>query len=368
MEVYRTLRLPLEDDRCRRFNATHLRCLPNVFFIGASKCGTTSVTEYLERQPRVHFVRRRIHKTDRHREVHRFDRNTYPRAFGAIELMDEWASSPLVTSAADAVIHYTPHYLYAPTVPFALRRFFPSEAHTQRLKFIVFLRDPTRRALSSYWFQNSHIFHPEEDRGSNSELAELCDAELGQRRAYESCMAASAAAPDLRKLNSNSSSGPLLPEASRRLEAALAQCFGPLLHSARLGGRHVDKGVYADQLERWFACFPRRNFFVTSLERWQADAPGELQRLLHFLGMGQRVGQGGGTGLPSAAALAATGPLARLVRPNAKQEPPPPDLVRRLDGFYRPHLQRLQRLLGADTCPSFDLPPAPSPPKTTAAD
>ena len=276
-EVYRALSLPLVDDRCRRANDTHLLCLPNVFFIGASKCGTTSVTEYLSRHPRVHFVRRRIHRTDRHREVHRFDRNTYPRAFRSLEIADEWASSPLVRSASDAVIHYTPHYLYAPSVPFDLRRFFggldgsgedQGEARARSLRFVVFLRDPTRRALSSYWFQNSHIFHAGGDGGSNAELAALCSAEMAERKAYDGCMAQAQA--QLLPHGRNQSS-PLAPAQARLLEAALSRCFGPLLHSARLGGRHVDKGVYADQLERWFANFPRRQFFITSLECFALD-------------------------------------------------------------------------------------------------
>ena len=48
-----------------------LRCLPSVFFIGASKCGTTSLTDYLDQNPSVHFTNRFIHKRDSHREVHR---------------------------------------------------------------------------------------------------------------------------------------------------------------------------------------------------------------------------------------------------------------------------------------------------------
>jgi len=126
----------------------------------------------------VYFIKRRIHQKgswnlivvfinlillwspDKHKEVHRFDRNTFGWTIRGIELADELASSPLFPLADlerfnPAVIHYTPHYLYAPTVPFEMRRFYP---HPEQLKFIVMLRDPVERAISSYWFQNSHIF------------------------------------------------------------------------------------------------------------------------------------------------------------------------------------------------------------------
>jgi hypothetical protein len=97
---------------------------------------------------------------DKHREVHRFDRNTFAWSIKSIEVVDEYASSPPIRTSEiaqynPAIIHYTPHYLYAPTVPFEMSRFYP---HAQELKFLVMLRNPIERAISSYWFQNSHIF------------------------------------------------------------------------------------------------------------------------------------------------------------------------------------------------------------------
>jgi len=327
--MLQTLSLPmLEDERCRRVNATHLQCLPNVFFIGASKCGTTSITEYLARQHGVHFVRRRIHPTDRHREVHRFDRNTYHRSIRALELLEEWASSPVVRSADEAVIHYTPHYLYAPTVPFDLRDLFPPSL-ALRLKFIVILRNPTRRALSSYWFQNSHIFHPR-DQGSYEELSALCESEFARRRGFDACMG--------RDRSNGSSTDPASASTRRTLRRRLEHCFGSSLRTTSLGGLHVDKGVYADQLERWFANFPRENFFITSLEQWKRDAVGEFSRLLRFIGVPPPTTA---TGL----SLAANDSLARLVRPNSLQSEAPRDLLQSLDTFFQPHAQRLDRLL-----------------------
>ena len=88
--------------------------------------------------------------------MHRFDRNTYGYSIKHIELLDEYASSPLLLSPTNyTLIHYTPHYLYAPTVPFEMKRFYPEP---ESIKFIVMLRQPINRALSSYWFLKSHMF------------------------------------------------------------------------------------------------------------------------------------------------------------------------------------------------------------------
>jgi hypothetical protein len=162
--IVSTMMLPAHDNpRCRIFNNTHLKCLPNVFIIGASKCGTTSLVAFLKALPHFHFVDRRITRSDNHSEVHRFDRKTFQYALKALDLAVEWTSSPLVTSSSDFVVHYTPHYLYAPTVPFEIRSFYPS---IDDIKFIILLREPVERALSSYWFFNSKIFLSNE-RGSS---------------------------------------------------------------------------------------------------------------------------------------------------------------------------------------------------------
>ena len=359
-----TLSLPLLDDRCRRANATHLQCLPNVFFIGASKSGTTSITEYLSLHPHVHFVRRRIFP-DRHREVHRFDRNTYHLALKGIELLDEWASCPLVESAADAVIHYTPHYLYAPSVPFELAALYP---RPETLKFIVVLREPSARAISSYWFQNSHLFHVR-DRGSTAELAELAAREVRDRQGYDACMAGADAEAGTEAeaegggnwatsaaawLVSQLDPFPLLTTRRPPLGAArptsplfarLRRCFGKLFRSPQLGGRHLDKGVYADQLARWFSQFPRGNFFITSTERF-FGGPDEYARLLRFIGA-EAADWPGTEAL--AALLTRNSSAARLVAPNAlaRLDPPTAELRATLAAFFRPHNQRL-RDLGID--------------------
>lgn len=71
------------------------------------------------------------------------------------------ASSPQVTTLDHSIIHYTPHYIYAPSVAYSVRNFYPNR---NQLKFLILVRDPVQRALSSYWFKNSGLFN-EKDRG-----------------------------------------------------------------------------------------------------------------------------------------------------------------------------------------------------------
>lgn len=72
-----------------------------------------------------------------------------------LNLAIEWASSPYVDDESTALVHYTPHYLYAPSVPYEVKDFYPN---SKDMKFIILLRDPVQRALSSYWFKNSEKF------------------------------------------------------------------------------------------------------------------------------------------------------------------------------------------------------------------
>jgi hypothetical protein len=159
------------NDQCKILNSTHSICLPNVFLIGVSKCGTTSLVNYLSQHQNIKFVKRRIDSHDKHMEVHRFDRKTFAFSLKSLELADEWASSPIINSINStqnfAVLHYTPHYLYAPTVPFEMKNFY---SHSEKLKFIVMLRNPVDRAVSSYCFKNSKLFNDNDKGIKNSKL------------------------------------------------------------------------------------------------------------------------------------------------------------------------------------------------------
>lgn len=171
--------------RCKVFNSTHFRCLPNVFLIGSSKAGTTSLVLYLSKLPNVYFSFREETSQKDNSEQHRFDRASYPYSNKEVELAHEWASRPLVTDPNAVVIHYTPQYLYSPNVPYEIRDFIKlvlkkASVRNYDVKFVMLLRDPVDRAMSSYWFKNSHMFH-NEDKGSVEDMEKSFVEEMQKR-------------------------------------------------------------------------------------------------------------------------------------------------------------------------------------------
>ena len=307
------VRQPVYNQRCRTHNSTHYQCLPDVLFIGASKCGTTSIMSYLMKHPNISHVKRSI-RPDKHKEVHRFDRDTYKYAIKEIELADELASSPIVPYPDTSVIHYTPHYLYAPTVPFAVKEFYP---YWNQLKFIIILREPIERTLSSYWFKNSHLFNAAGDRGSLEEFQVMTNNEIADRLNYEKCMASVTkdAASDttwislimrflqivarkpvkyfLDPTNSLTDGTPIQTDRQSHHLHQLKRCFGASIQSTTLGLRHVDKSIYIDQIFRWYLNFPSTNFYILTIEEWEQDPFGHYTQLLKFINPNYHVPEDG---------------------------------------------------------------------------
>jgi hypothetical protein len=342
--------------RCREVDKVSMQCLPNIFIIGASKCGTTSVVDFLSRQPRVRLVNRRITPTDRHREIHRFDRNTYAWANPTLELADEWASSPVVEDSGVAVVHYTPHYLYAPSVPYDIKKLYPHSGDPSQMKFVVLLRDPVERALSAYWFANSHLFEErrkqkgeergfEGDVGSIEQFQQLAEEEMQWRSEYDACMARQRAQAQAKAVFATTTGTNAVSTYTD-----LEHCFGPLFRSPALGGHHLSKGIYADQLQRWFENFPPESFHITSQERLTADPEREMRGILKFMGADVRPTPLH-SDIPDVVSISerdlASLKEGKLTNPNhLKTEQPLPQAFReRLETFFAPHKHRLGELL-----------------------
>lgn len=64
---------------------------------------------------------------------------------------------------------------------------------------------------------------------------------------------------------------------------ALSTCFRGELRSSKLGLRHVDKGIYFDQLYRWFANFDSRSFMILNLEDFSKKTDFYLLKVLNFI-------------------------------------------------------------------------------------
>jgi hypothetical protein len=94
---------------------------------------------------------------------------------------------------------------------------------------------------------------------------------------------------------------------------------------------YVARGMYADQLERWMACFPREQFLISKTEDFNRDRSRVYGEVLDFLGLAawepasfERTNYGG---------------------PYLRMESATRD---RLKAFFAPHNQRLYALIGRD--------------------
>lgn len=106
--------------------------LRNFIIIGAQRCGTASLYEYLVAHPNVER-----HKYDK-REIHFFDRQ-YDKGFGWYrQQFPRTRDTGCITGEA------TPSYIFAHGVATRVRK------HKPHVRLLVMLRNPARRAYSQY--------------------------------------------------------------------------------------------------------------------------------------------------------------------------------------------------------------------------
>jgi hypothetical protein len=104
--------------------------VPNFLIIGAMKCGTTALANYLGQHPEIYMAPRK--------EVHFFDRN-YSKGV-------EWYGTHFRQATGEAMLgEATPSYMFLAEVPARMYAMLPDA------KLIAILRNPVDRAYSHYW-------------------------------------------------------------------------------------------------------------------------------------------------------------------------------------------------------------------------
>jgi hypothetical protein len=249
-----------------RLRMGQARALPDAVILGAQKCGTSSLHNYLTQHPDVIPPLRK--------EVHYFDLN-YGRG-------EDWYRAHFGRLDQPGLnLDSSPYYLFHPVVPERLHELLPDA------RLIVLLRDPVRRAYSHYWHERDKGREPlsfEEAIAAEPARIEQADAELA--------------------------SGAL--ERSREHQ----------LHS------YLARGRYAEQLERWFALFPREQFLVLRFEDLVREPLVVLNQALAYLG------------LPAVDS-------ADLEARNTRKYPPmSEETAERLRNYFATHNRRLETLLG----------------------
>jgi len=221
----------LEVARSARVQVSRLsagsRLEPSYLIIGTQKGGTSSLQSYLGEHPSVSIPRLK--------EVNYFNRN-YERRYSWYRA--QFPRRP--ASGADEPVtgEATPEYLFDPRVPKRVAERLP------HVKLMVLLRNPATRALSHY--------HHEVARGNESlSFREALEAEPGRTRSDA--------------------------ERIRRDPDFKSDALRHYTYAAR--------GMYAEQLERWFERFSRDRVLVLQSEKFFAQPDAVYQRVLEALNL-----------------------------------------------------------------------------------
>ena len=209
-----------------------MRSLPEFIIIGGQRCGTTSLYQYLIEVPSIAAASTK--------EVHYFDVN-YGKGFdwyvghfparGHLRLLTKRTGARGITGEA------SPYYLFHPLAPYRIADALPD------VKLILMLRDPVSRLISQ--------FHHETSLG------------------WETLTLQDAIAAESARIGGEES----LILADPRYNSAAHQH-----HS------YFARGLYAEQLERWFEAFPREQFHIIEAGAFFKRPSDELDRVLEFIG------------------------------------------------------------------------------------
>lgn len=253
--------------------------LPNFLLIGAQKSGTTSLYRYLLQHPAVAgFWGKELHFFDR-----RYDNGLdWYRSHFPLAARVAWIRRR--TGVAPAIGEGSSGYLFHPGAPARIQAFDPS------IRLVCILRDPVDRAYSHY--------HLRRRMGTETlSFEDALDAE--PVRVWQ----------DLEQMAAD--------PASANHEPMTVFEFS-----------YLARGRYAEQLERWFECFPRERMLVLFTDDLAADADGTANDVFSFLGLPEHH---------------------ERERPEQNQrwyEPMAPETRADLERYFEPHDRRLEELLG----------------------
>lgn len=227
--------------RSRRFRqaTSRARLLPS-FLVMGTQAGAVSLFNALSRHPDVsgpHAAREDVAWA---KELHFFDQrfwrgvNWYRSCFPLL------ATRSIARRRGGDVVagEVTPAYLFHPAVPARVASTVPA------VRLIALLRDPVERAHAHYeWLRRTGL-----------EMLSFDEA--------------------------------LTAEDERTADEEAAVVTESRHETPRYGQyAYVARGLYADQLERWFACLPRDQFLILRAEDFETQPADVFAEVLAFLGL-----------------------------------------------------------------------------------
>ena len=209
-----------------------MHMLPDFYIIGAAKCGTTSLYQYLIQHPSVNpGIGKEIHYFE---ELYYRGENWY-RACFPFKFQKSFFQlnhhSPFITGDS------TPRYFDHPHVPKRIQKLTPNE------KFIVMLRNPIDRAFSHY--------------------------NMNLKNQYESLSFEEAVKKEPERIRGE----------FEKMEKSGKTDYDYYLYA------YLDRGIYVDRLIRWMNIFPKKNFLIIKSEDFFDDTSYQYNMVLKFLGL-----------------------------------------------------------------------------------
>ena len=245
--------------------------LPQFLILGAQRSGTTTLYKWMTQHPQIRPATKK--------EIHFFDLN-YQNGVPWYRLhfpLRSKLGSDRITGEA------TPYYLFHPRAPERIRRVLPD------VKMIVLLRNPVERAVSHYFRGGAPRPGGSAHRGSPAPRGKPAAAGAGEMQKDE-------------------------------------------FYFSETHHRHSYKtrGLYAEQLKRYFDLFERRQLLVLSSEEYFADPEKALHVIFSFLEINAGF-------LPR-----------KLVPQETKGRVPtvPDSVYQALQKYFEPHNEILFQLLG----------------------
>lgn len=316
----------------RRVSDSKVVCTPDFFFIGSSKCGTSSLAFYLQTHPMIMNVNQYAET----KENHRFDPSEldskktlkktadYVQKFDAESAVKEifhdqpgfvkksvdnraqadahYKSSNGMKSSHTSktrpdlvympdrplVMEYTPNYLVHDETPLLIHKAFRHTA--SHLKFILIVRDPVKRMISSWRFKM------EKTPGGISTFKEAVKSGLAQAKCIEDCFDKyfqkganwTTLKPEvlLHNFTDNDVNRDYMHQ-----HCSMKLCRvqnDPSKHGFNGGNSvmaHVVKGQYMYQLMSWLRVFDLHQFLIISLEEYMETPLGTMEKIIEFLGL-----------------------------------------------------------------------------------
>lgn len=269
-------------ERFYRIATSPIRLKPDFIIIGVARGGTTSLYEYLTKHPNIAGASKK--------EIHFFD-NYYKKGVswyrGQFPYTMQKYYAERVQKKDFITGEASPYYIFHPYAAERLVEYLP------QVKLIVLLRNPIERAFSHYtwsysWGHETLSF--EEAIEAEEERITMQEGELANRYSFNH------------------------------------QHFS-----------YISRGLYADQLEKWFSIFPREQFLILKSEDMYENAAATFKQTIEFLNV------------PYTEPRALKKEYKQYNKPKiAAPKKMDPAVRERLVAYYEPHNARLYQLLGRD--------------------